>query len=67
VNIAFYARPADRRDGWKTFGELIQRLFALTITATLVMALVNVSMDSGAGSAAIPATPAGSPSCHGDG
>lgn len=47
VNVAFYARPADRRDGWKTFGELIQRLFALTITATLVMALVNVSMDFG--------------------
>jgi hypothetical protein len=47
VNVAFYARPADRRDGWKSFGELIQRLFALTITATLVMALVNVSMDFG--------------------
>jgi hypothetical protein len=47
VNVAFYARPADRRGPLKTFGELIQRLFALTITATLVMALVNVSMDFG--------------------
>ncbi|GIM96627.1 hypothetical protein [Paractinoplanes toevensis] len=47
VNVAFYARPADRRGALKTFGELVQRLFALTITGTLVMALVNVSMDFG--------------------
>jgi len=45
VNVAFYARPTDRPGRLRDFGELIQRLFALTITATLVMATVNVSMD----------------------
>ena len=47
VNVAFYARPTDRPGRLQRFGELIQRLFALTITATLVMATVNVSMDFG--------------------
>jgi hypothetical protein len=47
VNVAFYARPADGRGRLKRAGDRIQRLFALTITATLVMALVNVSMDFG--------------------
>jgi hypothetical protein len=47
VNVAFYARPADRRGRLKRAGDLIQRLFALSVTATLVMALVNVSMDFG--------------------
>lgn len=45
VNVAFYARPADRPGRLQSFAEVIQRLFALTITATLVLATANVSMD----------------------
>ena len=45
VNVAFYARPADRPGARQRLGEAVQRLFALTITATLVLATVNVAMD----------------------
>ncbi|AGZ42825.1 hypothetical protein [Actinoplanes friuliensis] len=45
ANVAFYARPADRPGFRQRLGEAVQRLFALTITATLVLATVNVSMD----------------------
>ncbi|MBL7260286.1 hypothetical protein [Paractinoplanes lichenicola] len=47
VNVAFYARPAGGGRRLRAFADLVQRLFALTITATLVMALVNVTMDFG--------------------
>jgi hypothetical protein len=45
ANVAFYARPTHRPGFRQSFGEAVQRLFALTITATLVLAAVNVSMD----------------------
>lgn len=45
ANVAFYARPTDRPGFRQSLGEAVQRLFALTITATLVLATVNVSMD----------------------
>lgn len=45
ANVAFYARPTHRPGFWQGVGEAVQRLFALTITATLVLATVNVSMD----------------------
>lgn len=45
VNVAFYARPVDRPGRRQRFGEMVQRLFALTTTATLVVATANVSMD----------------------
>ena len=45
ANVAFYARPVERPGVRQSLGEAVQRLFALTITATLVLATVNVSMD----------------------
>jgi hypothetical protein len=45
ANVAFYARPTHRPGFRQSLGEAVQRLFALTITATLVLATVNVSMD----------------------
>jgi hypothetical protein len=45
VNVAFYARPAGLARWRWTLGAAVQRLFALTITATLVLATVNISMD----------------------
>jgi hypothetical protein len=48
VNVAYYARPAydpERAAGTDSLSRALQRLFALTITATLVLAAVIVSMD----------------------
>jgi hypothetical protein len=45
ANVAFYARPAHRPGLRQSAGEAVQRLFALTITVTLILATVNVSMD----------------------
>jgi hypothetical protein len=52
VNVAFWALPYVARDGdgaarrrvWRTT-EVVQRLFALSITLTLVLATISVSMD----------------------
>jgi hypothetical protein len=51
VNVAFWARPDQGRDprGFvrpvRRFGEAVQRLFALSITLVLVLAVVAASMD----------------------
>jgi hypothetical protein len=55
VNVAFYARPVHRPGFWQSFGEAVQRLFALTVTATLVLATVNVTMDFAAWQCVRPA------------
>jgi hypothetical protein len=45
VNMAFYTSPARKPGERQRLREAVQRLFALTITATLVLATVNVTMD----------------------
>ncbi|HEV8175334.1 MAG TPA: hypothetical protein VGP91_16975 [Actinoplanes sp.] len=48
VNVAYFARPAYDPEDHRVKDAILgaaQRLFALTITATLVLAVVNVSMD----------------------
>src|SRR4029453_12507044 len=60
VNVAYFARPAydpkDHRVKDAILGAA-QRLFALTITATLFLAVVNVSMDFAGWQCVRPAQP----------
>jgi hypothetical protein len=60
VNVAYFARPAYHPEDHRIKDAILgaaQRLFALTITATFLLAVVNVSMDFAGWQCVRPARP----------